>query len=270
MRLLSNFLGTTSLVLLTAFATAPLKAADLDVTSAIDAVTVYPDGASVTRVITLDLPSGDNTLVAKDFPLTLDPSSLRVEGEAGAKLTIGAIDARPPRQVAAGQSARDRQAHRGIAGSARRSRRRDRRRDSAPQIRRALRRGLSGWTGRKGRGASARRMARGLRGGRRRGRQSRYRDPRRAAQAARYRPRDRAARAGPQREASEQARGPHRSRGGGFDEGDAAGHLCGAACALDADLRCPPRHRSEGPQAVAGTGAPRRDRADRPARTGRT
>ena len=99
MRLLSSFLGTTSLVLLTAFATAPLKAADLDVTSAIDAVTVYPDGASVTRVITLDLPSGDNTLVARDFPLTLDPSSLRVEGEAGTKLTIGAIDARPPRQV---------------------------------------------------------------------------------------------------------------------------------------------------------------------------
>ena len=40
----------------------------------------------------LDLPSGDSTLVAKDFPLTLDPSSLRVEGEAGAKLTIGAIE----------------------------------------------------------------------------------------------------------------------------------------------------------------------------------
>ena len=33
----------------------------------------------------------------KDFPLTLDPSSLRVEGEAGAKFTIGAIDTRPPR-----------------------------------------------------------------------------------------------------------------------------------------------------------------------------
>ena len=35
--------------------------------------------------------------VLKDFPLTLDPSSLRVEGEAGARLTIGAIDAKPPR-----------------------------------------------------------------------------------------------------------------------------------------------------------------------------
>jgi uncharacterized protein (TIGR02231 family) len=99
MRTIANHLATTSLVLLAALAVTPAGAADLDVTSAVDAVTVYPDGASVTRVITLDLPAGDNTLVAKDFPLTLDASSLRVEGEAGAKLTIGAIDARPPRPV---------------------------------------------------------------------------------------------------------------------------------------------------------------------------
>ncbi len=77
----------------------PAWAADLDVTSAVDAVTVYPDGASVTRVIALDIPAGDTTLVAKDFPLALDPSSLRVEGEGGAKLTIGAIDTKPPRPV---------------------------------------------------------------------------------------------------------------------------------------------------------------------------
>src|SRR6201995_576584 len=94
---MSTCLATTSLVLVSAFAAMPARAADLDATSAIDTVTVYPDGASVTRVISLDLPSGDNTLVAKDFPLTLDPSSLRVEGEAGGKLTIGAIDTRQPR-----------------------------------------------------------------------------------------------------------------------------------------------------------------------------
>ena len=99
MRLIANYLATTSLVLVTAFAAGPARAADLDATSAIDTVTVYPDGASVTRVISLDLPSGDNRVVAKDFPLTLDPSSLRVEGEAGGKLTIGAIDTRPPRPV---------------------------------------------------------------------------------------------------------------------------------------------------------------------------
>jgi uncharacterized protein (TIGR02231 family) len=97
MRTIANSFVTTSLVVIAALAAAPAWAADLDATSAVDAVTVYSDGASVTRLITLDLPSGDNTLVAKDFPLTLDPSSLRVEGEAGAKLTIGAIDTRPPR-----------------------------------------------------------------------------------------------------------------------------------------------------------------------------
>ncbi|WP_454624776.1 mucoidy inhibitor MuiA family protein [Bradyrhizobium cenepequi] len=97
MRLIANCLVTTSLVLLTGLAALPARAADVDASSAVDAVTVYPDGASVTRVITLDLPSGDSTLVVKDFPLSLDPSSLRVEGEAGAKLTIGSIDARPPR-----------------------------------------------------------------------------------------------------------------------------------------------------------------------------
>ena len=99
MRTIANHLATTGLVLLAALAITPAGAVDLDVTSAVDAVTVYPDGASVTRVIALDVPAGDNTLVAKDFPLTLDPTSLRVEGEGGAKLTIGAIDTRPPRPV---------------------------------------------------------------------------------------------------------------------------------------------------------------------------
>lgn len=97
MRLIANAFLTSSLVVIAALATAPVRAADVDASSAVDAVTVYPDGASVTRLITLDLPAGDNSAVLKDFPLTLDPSSLRVEGEAGAKLTIGAIDAKPPR-----------------------------------------------------------------------------------------------------------------------------------------------------------------------------
>ena len=97
MRTIATYLATTSLVLVTAVVAAPSWAADVDATSAIDTVTVYPDGATVTRVIALDLASGDSTLVARDFPLSLDPSSLRVEGEAGAKLTIGTIDARPPR-----------------------------------------------------------------------------------------------------------------------------------------------------------------------------
>jgi uncharacterized protein (TIGR02231 family) len=95
---MGNYLVTTCLVLGGAVVPAmQVRAADLNAASAIDAVTVFPDGASITRVITLDLPAGDTTVVAKDFPLALDKSSLRVEGEAGTKLTIGAIDARPPR-----------------------------------------------------------------------------------------------------------------------------------------------------------------------------
>jgi uncharacterized protein (TIGR02231 family) len=77
-------------------AAVPAMAADIQASSQIDAVTVYPDGATVTRLIRLDLPAGDSMLLVRDFPLSLDRSSLRVEGEGGARLVIGAVDARPP------------------------------------------------------------------------------------------------------------------------------------------------------------------------------
>jgi len=74
------------------------SAAELEANSTIDTVTVYPDGATVTRLIRLNLPAGDNTLIARDFPPTLEVSSLRVEGEGEGRLVIGSIDARPPRR----------------------------------------------------------------------------------------------------------------------------------------------------------------------------
>jgi uncharacterized protein (TIGR02231 family) len=77
-------------------AATPAIGAEIRATSQIDAVTVYPDSAMITRLIRLDLPAGDSTLFANDFPLTLDPSSLRVEGEGGARFVIGAVEARPP------------------------------------------------------------------------------------------------------------------------------------------------------------------------------
>src|SRR5262249_56523740 len=87
----------SSTILCVIFALATPAAAQTEITSAIESVTVYPDGATVTRRIRVDLPQGDSVLQALDFPPTLDPTSLRVEGEAAAKLTIGGIDARPPR-----------------------------------------------------------------------------------------------------------------------------------------------------------------------------
>jgi uncharacterized protein (TIGR02231 family) len=73
------------------------NAADIVSVSAIERVTVYPDGASVVRTINVDVPAGDNVVVAPDFPLLLDPSSLRVEGEAPVQLAVGAVEAKPPR-----------------------------------------------------------------------------------------------------------------------------------------------------------------------------
>jgi len=100
MAMRTSVLVTSGVVLLASLAAAPVLAADMETVSTVDAVTVYPDGAGVTRLITLDVPAGDTTLVAKDFPLGLDATSLRVEGEAAAKLVIGAIDAKPPRAAA--------------------------------------------------------------------------------------------------------------------------------------------------------------------------
>ena len=87
----------SSAILCITFALMTPAAAQTEVTSAIESVTVYPDGATVTRRIKVALPQGDSVLRAVDFPPTLDPASLRVEGEARAKFIIGAIDARPPR-----------------------------------------------------------------------------------------------------------------------------------------------------------------------------
>lgn len=86
------------IAMLAAVVAAPItaaSAAEIAAGSKVDAVTVYPDGASVTRVVQTTLPAGDTTLVLGDFPPTLDPASVRIEG-AGA-VTIGSIDARPPR-----------------------------------------------------------------------------------------------------------------------------------------------------------------------------
>jgi uncharacterized protein (TIGR02231 family) len=71
---------------------APALADEISAASAIDAVTVYPDAAIVTRVATIDLPAGDSILTFKDLPLALDPASLRVAGSGDAKITIGSVD----------------------------------------------------------------------------------------------------------------------------------------------------------------------------------
>lgn len=75
--------------------TAPAFAADVSVTSKVAEVTVYPDAATVSRVIEFEAVKGETTLIAKDFPLGLDPASLRVKGSAeGGAIEIGSVDAK--------------------------------------------------------------------------------------------------------------------------------------------------------------------------------
>ena len=73
-------------------AAAPALAADLEAKSRIEAVTVYPDAAAVTRFVEIDLPAGATSLIFRNLPGAIDPSSLRVEGAATGRLAIGAVD----------------------------------------------------------------------------------------------------------------------------------------------------------------------------------
>ena len=70
------------------------EAGEIIARSRIDNVTVFPDGAIVSRTVEVDLPAGDSLLVFRGLPLSIDPASLRVEGKATGALTLGAVESR--------------------------------------------------------------------------------------------------------------------------------------------------------------------------------
>ena len=72
----------------------PLGAAELPATSTVDAVTVFPSGAEVRRLVRLQLEAGEHTVIIKDLPQQAIASSIHVEGKATGKLEIGAVDSR--------------------------------------------------------------------------------------------------------------------------------------------------------------------------------
>lgn len=72
----------------------PAFAEDFTSGSHIDAVTVFPRGAEVTRNLSLALPAGENRLIVNDLPGRIDASSLRVEARSAAGLAIGSVDVR--------------------------------------------------------------------------------------------------------------------------------------------------------------------------------
>ena len=264
MRMLS---GTAIALVLLA---CPALAAERDVRSAIDNVIVYPDGATVTRVIEADLPPA----TARCSRAIFRPGSIR--RRCGSKARAGAARHRRDRRAAAARGtaavvAGTRKPHRSAERRARRARRQDRGRDGAQEIRRAICGTIARRHRRQGRGAAARGMARGFRrdrGGSRRGRRDRC-----ARRRSKQREIDRElARLEAQRNAN-----PPRKMEVRIDlaadaatQRDAARELFGARRALVADLRRAARYRHARSQAGARTrsAAPRSCRT--PARTGAT
>jgi uncharacterized protein (TIGR02231 family) len=72
----------------------PAYGIDISSTSSIDAVTVFPQGAQVTRIAMFSMPAGKNTIILKDLPADVVIGSLRVEGEAKGQMAIGSVDSR--------------------------------------------------------------------------------------------------------------------------------------------------------------------------------
>lgn len=72
----------------------PAHAADVPANSRIEAVTVYPTGAEITRVARVRLEAGDHAVVLSDLPEQTLTNSIRVEGRGTGRLEIGSVDAK--------------------------------------------------------------------------------------------------------------------------------------------------------------------------------
>jgi uncharacterized protein (TIGR02231 family) len=69
-------------------------AEEITAPSKIDAVTVFPSGAEVTRTINVKLKAGEHSLLIGDVTGEAVAASIRVEASATGKLEIGSVDAR--------------------------------------------------------------------------------------------------------------------------------------------------------------------------------
>jgi len=80
-------------VSLSALMAAPALAADMPSSSRLDAVTLFPRGAELTRFAEVTLEPGSHTLIFSDLPDRILPNSVRVEGQSDAAgLAISSID----------------------------------------------------------------------------------------------------------------------------------------------------------------------------------
>lgn len=69
--------------------------AEIEARSTLDAVTLHPDGAEVNRLLDVQLGSGDQTVLVRDLPGSLDANTIEVEGATGTPVTIVSVDVKP-------------------------------------------------------------------------------------------------------------------------------------------------------------------------------
>ena len=92
---MSRLLVATSLIALAAPAWAERFVAE----ARVDAVTLYPGQAGVTRIVELELPAGSHEIIVPDLPDRLDPRGLRLSAPEGVRL--GAVTLARDRQPVA-------------------------------------------------------------------------------------------------------------------------------------------------------------------------
>ena len=265
-----------ALLVLPAFVSAA-HAADVKGTSRIDAVTVFPSGAEITRVGKVKLEGGDHVILFTDLPARAIHSSIRVEGKADG-LARDRLGRQPPRVRAA-----HRRRHRRHREEARRGRHREAQgRQGRPADGRAGGRDAEDADRQPGaaphapgarqrRCAAPARLGAALRPHRRAPRRGAEDHPRHADQGPRRRPADQ----GPGRQArlpGAGAGGAHRGQGVRQRRRAARGRdgdpLSGRRRLVAALLRRAPRHRHQGAGAQAAAGAPRQHPAAHAARAG--
>lgn len=68
--------------------------AEIESSSVVSAVEVYPDRARVTREATVDVVPGTHEVLLRGLPANVDVNSLRAEGEGTARVILGSVDVR--------------------------------------------------------------------------------------------------------------------------------------------------------------------------------
>jgi len=81
-------------LLLTTTSLSTAFAADINAVSRIDAVTVFPQGAEVTRIAEARISAGEHMLIFDGLPGELSPETLRIEGVGGRRIEIGSVDSK--------------------------------------------------------------------------------------------------------------------------------------------------------------------------------